>query len=129
MNAPMPSPLFSIIIPTFNYGRYLRRAIDSAAAQPGHDYELIVVDDGSTDDTPAVSAAYGNRLRYLRQENRGVYLACKHGLEASRGAFLIYFDADDALAPNALAHYRRAIEDHPAVGLVAARHETITHAG
>ena len=54
------SRLFSIVIPTFNYGRFLRRAIDSAVSQKGDDFEVIVVDDGSTDDSPQIAASYGS---------------------------------------------------------------------
>ena len=65
------SRLFSIVIPTFNYGRFLRRAIDSAVSQKGDDFEVIVVDDGSTDDSPQIAASYGSRIGYVRQANAG----------------------------------------------------------
>ncbi len=125
----MPAPLFSLVIPTFNYGRFLGRAIDSALAQGGGGFEVAVVDDGSTDDTPVVAARYGASIRYVRQERGGVYRACKRGLEETTGRFLVYFDADDALAPGALDCLRRQIERRPDVGMVAGRHETVTVAG
>jgi cytochrome P450/glycosyltransferase involved in cell wall biosynthesis len=125
----MAPPLFSIVIPTFNYGRFLGRAIDSVLAQSGDDYELVVVDDGSTDDTSAVVALYGSQVQCLRQDNRGVFLACKRGLDATSGRFLIYLDADDALTPDALRQLRRGIERRPDVGLIAGRHVTVTPAG
>lgn len=96
------SRLFSIVIPTFNYGRFLRRAIDSAVSQKGDDFEVIVVDDGSTDDSPQIAASYGSRIGYVRQANAGVFNAWKRGLKDSTGRFLIFFDADDRLAPHPL---------------------------
>lgn len=125
----MTRPLFSIAIPTFNYGRFLRRAVDSVLAQPGDDFELIVADDGSTDDTPLVAASYGTRLTYLRQERQGVYQACKRGFDASTGRFLIFLDADDALAPGALAALRREVERRTDVGIVAGRHVNVAGTG
>ena len=125
----MGRPLFSIVIPAFNYGRFVGRAIDSALAQPGDDYELVVVDDGSTDDTPLVASSYGSRIRYVRQERQGVFLACKRGLNETHGQFLIFLDADDALAPDALTHLRREIDRRPDVGLIAGRHVNVTVTG
>jgi len=119
---------FSIIIPTYNYGRFLGRAIDSALAQPGDDYEVAVIDDGSTDDTPQVAASFGSRIRYFRQFNQGVFAACKYGLNVTKGQFLIYFDADDRLVPGALAIFRAQIEGRPELGLICGRHVNITAA-
>lgn len=121
--------LFSIIIPTFNYGRFLWRAIDSAVNQSGDDFEVIVVDDGSTDDTPQVAAFYGPRIRYIRQANAGVFSACQRGFVESQGEFLIFFDADDRLAPVALDRFRNVIQRRPEVGLVAGRHTNVTATG
>ncbi|HMO84968.1 MAG TPA: glycosyltransferase family A protein, partial [Lacipirellulaceae bacterium] len=125
----MALPLFSIVVATFNYGRFLRRAVDSVLCQEGDDFDLTVVDDGSTDDTPAVLAAYSGRLQALRQERQGVYLACKRAFEATTGRFLIFLDADDALCPGALAALRRAIDRQPDVGLVAGRHVNVAGTG
>src|SRR5262245_47676437 len=124
----MTQPRFSLIIPTYNYGRFLGRAIESALAQPGDDFELIVIDDGSTDDTPQVAATYSDWIRYVRQENSGVFLACKRGLNESRGQFLIFFDADDRLAAGALAVLRQQIDERPGLGLIAGRHVNISAA-
>ena len=123
------SRLFSIVIPTFNYGRFLRRAIDSAVSQKGDDFEVIVVDDGSTDDSPQIAASYGSRIGYVRQANAGVFNACKRGLKESTGRFLIFFDADDRLAPHALEIFRREIARAPEVGLIAGRHVNMTVTG
>jgi cytochrome P450 len=125
----MRHPLFSIVIPTFNYGRFLRRAIDSALSQRGDDFELVVVDDGSTDDTRCIAESYGSRLRYICQEHVGVYLACQRGLNESQGTFLVYFDADDALASDALVHLRREFDRCPGAGLIAGRHANVSATG
>jgi glycosyltransferase involved in cell wall biosynthesis len=74
---------FSVIIPCFNYGRYLGRAIDSALEQEGVDREVIVVDDGSTDDTAAVVRAYADRIIGMRQDNRGPGAARNRGIDAA----------------------------------------------
>ena len=69
----------SVIIPTYNYARYLREAIDSALAQTYAPLEVIVIDDGSTDETPLVLAEYGNRIRTIRRNNAGVGAARNSG--------------------------------------------------
>ena len=102
--------LFSVVIPAYNYEAYLPRAIDSVLAQSGDDFEIIVVDDGSTDDTPTVAARYQQlhpgRVRYLRQDSGGPAKARNRGVAESRGAFLIFLDADDRLLPDALERFR-----------------------
>lgn len=94
-------PLISVVIPCYNHARYLEEAIASVRAQSYRPIELVVVDDGSEDDTPAVAAAYPD-VRYLRQENRGLAAARNAGLRASRGEYLVFLDADDRLLPHAL---------------------------
>ncbi|MBP61552.1 MAG: hypothetical protein CMJ62_08495 [Planctomycetaceae bacterium] len=116
---------FTVVIPAFNYGRYLRRAIDSVLVQAGDDYELIVVDDGSTDDTSEIARSYGGRLRYFQQHNQGPYLACRKGYEESLGRYLIFLDADDRLCPDALTHLRRKTQRNPLPGLVVGRYVNI----
>jgi cytochrome P450/glycosyltransferase involved in cell wall biosynthesis len=121
----MSAPRFSIVIPTYNYGRFLARAIDSVLVQRGDDYEIAVIDDGSTDDTPQVAASFGSRIRYFRQPHEGVFSACKHGLNVTRGQFLVYLDADDRLAPATLAVLRQRIEQQPELGLICGRHVNV----
>jgi glycosyltransferase involved in cell wall biosynthesis len=97
-----PKPLVSVVIPTYNRGWTLKEAIDSVLDQDYGNLELIVVDDGSTDDTPQLLSAYADRLRYLRQTNRGVSAARNAGIRASRGAFIALLDSDDIWLPGKL---------------------------
>ena len=95
--------LVSIVIPNYNYGRYLRIAIDSALAQTYSPVEVIVVDDGSTDDSRAVIESYGKRIAPVIKTNGGHGSAINAGFAASRGDILMFLDADDELLPNAVA--------------------------
>jgi len=102
--SPRP-PRVSIIIPTWNRSRVLCEAVDSALAQSFTDSEVVVVDDGSTDDTAAVVAArYGPlpRVRYLRQPNAGPASARNRGVRESRGALIAFLDSDDLWEPSKL---------------------------
>ncbi|WP_426267171.1 glycosyltransferase family 2 protein [Sphingomonas sp. LHG3443-2] len=94
-------PDVSIIIPTYNRAALLSGAIDSALAQ-GERYEVIVVDDGSTDDTAALLAGYGDRIRVLRQANKGPSAARNLAAEAARGDYLFFADSDDLIEPSAV---------------------------
>ncbi len=99
----------SIIIPTYNYGRYLRRAIDSALSQADDRCEIIVVDDGSTDDTSAILTSYARTVRAIRQEHVGPYVACRRGFDAGTRSWVMFLDADDRLRDGFIAAVRRAM--------------------
>ena len=92
----------SVVIPCYNYGRFLASAIDSVFAQQHPTVEVIVVDDGSTDATPAVAARYPE-VRYLRQRNLGESEARNHGAAEATGEFILFLDADDQLTPEAIS--------------------------
>ena len=92
-------PRVSIIIPTYNAAGFVREAIDSALAQTHADTEVIVVDDGSTDETPAILAAYGDRIRAHRQSNAGVGAARNTGTGLATGDWVAFLDADDIFTP------------------------------
>ena len=96
-------PLVSIIIPCFNAEACLQETLDSALAQTHPEVEIIVVDDGSTDGTRALVAAYGDRLRVIHGPNQGAASARNTGTALARGEFLLYLDADDLLEPEAIA--------------------------
>lgn len=97
------TPRVSIVITCYNYGRYLRQAIDSALAQTYENVEVIVVDDGSTDETPAILDSYDDRIVRIRQDNRGHVAAVNRGYEAATGSLILFLDADDGLRPEAIA--------------------------
>jgi glycosyltransferase involved in cell wall biosynthesis len=97
------SPLFSVIITCYNYEAYVSVAIDSVLRQTSRDFELIVVDDGSSDRSWSIINGYSGRLIPIKTENRGSIPACLTGLAASCGAYVLFLDADDVLADNALS--------------------------
>jgi glycosyltransferase involved in cell wall biosynthesis len=95
--------LVSTIIPAFNAEKYLRESVDSALSQNYHEQEVIVVDDGSTDSTPLILAEYGNKIRVVRQPNKGSPAACNKGVEVARGSWISFLDADDIWLPDKLS--------------------------
>ncbi len=118
---PQPQVLVSVVVPTYNYGRFLSRAVDSALAQDVEGLEVLVVDDGSTDGTAELMAGYaGNaRVRYLPQAHGGVSKARNAGIRAARGRYVALLDADD-LWPrrDKLALQTGYLEAHPEVGWI-----------
>lgn len=106
------TPLVSVVIPCFNQGQFLAEAIASVLGQTYQHYEILVVDDGSTDQTAKV-AADSSRVRYLYQTNRGLAAARNTGWRASQGAYLVFLDADDRLLPQALEAGVRCLQAAP----------------
>ncbi len=115
-------PRVSVVVPCFNHGHFLARAIDSILAQSRQDFEVLVVDDGSTDQTRAVVQGYPNRgerrVRYVWQENRGLPGARNTGIRAARGELIALLDADDSWRPEFLAATGAYLEAHPEAGAV-----------
>ncbi len=112
------SPLVSVIIPTYNYARYLPRAINSCFEQTYENLEIIVVDDGSTDSTATVVSGFGNRIVYVRQDNQGVSAARNTGLSHVKGEFVVFLDADDILLKDCIASTVAVLLQHPDIGIV-----------
>ncbi len=108
----------SVVIPTYNYARFLPQAIDSALVQTHPPLEVIVVDDGSTDETPRVLAGYGDRIRVIRQANGGAGAARNTGIAAARGEYIAFLDADDVWLPRKLELQMARFEADPELGLV-----------
>ena len=105
------SPFFSVIIPVFNRARVLPGAIDSVLAQSDQDFEIIVVDDGSSDNPAAVVADFGDpRIQYVRKENGGGGSARNRGIDLAQGRFIAFLDSDDVFLPHHLAAMRRLVE-------------------
>ena len=112
-------PKVSVIVLAHNYGRFLDDALNSLLHQ---DYagglEVIVVDDGSTDDTREVAAAYADRVRYIYQENQGVAGAANTGLAAATGELIAFHSADDVALPGKIRRQAEILASRPEVGLV-----------
>ncbi len=115
----MVTPLVSVVIPAYNMRRYVRESVDSALAQTHPAMEVIVVNDGSTDDTGAVLADYGQRIVYLEQPNRGLSGARNTGLRAARGDYIAFLDSDDAWLPEKTAEQLAVFARSSEVGLVS----------
>lgn len=111
----MPAPLVSVIMPTFNRAGWLSDSIGSVLSQTYPSIELIVVDDGSTDHTTEVVQAFGDRLTYLRQANRGVSAARNRGVAASQGAWVAFLDSDDLWRPTKVAAQVALFQAQPEV--------------
>jgi glycosyltransferase involved in cell wall biosynthesis len=122
-------PLISIVVPTYNNAGYITEALDSVFAQSFSDYEVIVVDDGSTDDTHEVVRRYGPRVQYCFQENQGLAVARNVGLRLAAGAYITYLDADDIWEPENLAVKARVLRDDPELGGVFSEFTIFTEDG
>lgn len=114
-------PFFSVIIPAYNRAGVIGATLASVAQQDEKDYEILVVDDGSTDDTAQVAAALSG-VRVLRQENGGPGKARNLGISKARGRYVAFLDSDDVWFPWTLRTYREAIEAHGEPAFVAGKH-------
>ena len=106
-------PFFSVIIPTYNRAELLPRAIESVQEQTFSSWELIIVDDGSTDNTAEVVRKYSGNLRYLQQERGEKSRARNKGLDHARGKYICFLDSDDYYLDNHLQVFNEIIREHP----------------
>ena len=120
--------LASIVIPAYNPGRYLEEALESAVAQSYPRVEIVVVDDGSTEDI-ATTVRRTPGIRFLRQANLGVAAARDAGAAASKGRYLVFLDADDRLRPDAVEVGIRELEKDPAAAFASGLCQPIGAAG
>ena len=120
--------LVSIIIPCFNQGHYLPEAIESALSQTYGALEVVVVDDGSSDNTSEITRRYPGVL-LLRQENRGLAAARNAGLSATHGEYVVFLDADDRLRPEAVTSGLRMLDDNPSSAIACGRFRYIDEQG
>ena len=115
-------PTVSVILPTYNRARFLPEAFASIRAQTLTDWELIVVDDGSTDNTPELVAELSKSMprpvRHIRHENRGAYGARNTGLDQAAGRYLAFFDSDDLWRPHHLQDCAAALDANADVSWV-----------
>jgi hypothetical protein len=112
--------MVSIIIPAYNQGHYLGEAIQSALSQTYQDFEVLVIDDGSTDNTAEIARSFSDpRIQYIYQDNRGLSGARNTGVRHARGEYITYLDSDDQFLPEKLELLIAEFEADPRLGLVA----------
>ncbi|EON79308.1 Glycosyl transferase-like protein [Lunatimonas lonarensis] len=118
--------MFSILIPLFNKKQFVCRALDAVFGQHFKDFEVIVVDDGSTDGGGnLVEGQYGKMVKLIRQENKGVSQARNKGIQEARYPYIAFLDADDYWHPNYLSFLSRVIEENPEVGIIGCHYDPI----
>jgi len=125
------SPRVSVVLPTYNQAQYLPQALDSVLNQTWHDYELIVVNDGSTDNTPHILDEYQQRHGFtvIHQENKKLPCALNAGFRRAKGQYLTWTSSDNIMLPSMLKVLVNALNRHPQVGLVYADWEVIDEHG
>lgn len=117
---PSAEPAVSVVIPAYNAAWCVGRAIDSVLAQDFADREIVVVNDGSTDDTARVLASYGDAIRVVTQANGGMSSARNAGIRAARGRYLAFLDADDRWLPGKLGRQMALMAQRPELAFCAA---------
>ncbi|MDT7837648.1 glycosyltransferase family 2 protein [Aquabacterium sp. OR-4] len=118
--SPGAAPSVSVVIPTYNRARFIGAAVASIRAQTYACAEIVIVDDGSRDDTAAVVAALGEGIRYIRQDNAGPSAARNRGIQEARGDLVAFLDTDDRWLPDKLMLQVQAMQRDPAIALVCA---------
>lgn len=118
------SPLVSVVIPCYNHGPFLAEAIDSVLQQTWSPIEIIVVDDGSSDNTRLVADQYP-LVRYVYQTNQGLSAARNTGVHRSRGEFILFLDADDWLYADGIEYNLRQLQQHPEAVFVSGAHDKV----
>ena len=115
----MSSPAITILMPGYNAGRYIREAIESALAQTFTDFELLIINDGSTDDTLAIIQSFSDpRIRLISRENRGLIASLNEGIHAARAPLIARHDADDIMLPQRLEMQHAYITANPDYAVV-----------
>lgn len=115
--SPIVKPQFSVLIPTYNREQHVREAVESVLAQTWPSFEIFVIDDGSTDETPRTLARFGSRIHVIQQANRGPEVARNRAAAQASGDYLVFLDSDDLLFPRALETYAHLVQafDSPAL--------------
>ncbi|HET8923504.1 MAG TPA: glycosyltransferase family 2 protein [Candidatus Acidoferrum sp.] len=116
----MKAPFFTVLIDAYNYGQYIEEAVSSVLAQdfPTEEREILVVDDGSTDDTQERLKKFGSAIRYLHKPNGGQASAFNYGFEHARGEAIALLDADDAWLPGKLRRVHEVFKQNPPAGMI-----------
>ncbi|HUU17732.1 MAG TPA: glycosyltransferase family 2 protein [Sedimentisphaerales bacterium] len=119
----------SVIIPTYNAADTIMRAIDSVLAQSQPVDEVLIIDDGSTDNTDEIVRNYGDAIRYFYQNNTGLSGAMNYGIEHAKGEWIGFLDADDEWLPGSVKSHVKLISKNPDVKWTYCRHEEVTQNG
>ena len=114
-------PVVSVIIPTYNREKYIRKSLYSVLAQTYQRFEIVVVDDGSTDSTHTIISAYKDNVHYLYQENQGISKARNTGIRNSHGDYIAFLDSDDFWLPEKTELQIALLQKHPEYGMAASR--------
>ena len=125
----MPLPLVSVVIPTYNSAQFIGEAVRSVLEQTYSHHEVIVVDDGSTDNSEDVLRLFGERIQYIHQENRGPSAARNGGIRLAKGDYICFLDADDLWLPGKLEVQVSFMERHKDLGVVFSDHEEFDSTG
>jgi glycosyltransferase involved in cell wall biosynthesis len=128
-HTPSHGPLVSVIIPTYNSERYIRDTLASVFAQTYSNFELIVIDDGSSDETVSLLQTYGDRVCLVAQPNQGPAAARNHGLRLAKGELIAFLDSDDLWLPEKLDKQVRFMQQHPDCGLISTEMSTFNDSG
>lgn len=124
------APTVSVIMPTYNRAHLVGQSIQSVLDQTYRDFELIVVDDGSTDDTEQTVGRFSDpRIQYIYQDHRGIGAARNTGLRKAQGRYIAFLDSDDVWLPNLLEVGVPILEEHPAIGVVYAKAQAMDKYG
>lgn len=121
--------LITVVTPSLNQGRFIRQTIDSVRSQSHPHVEHLVVDGGSTDETPSILAEYGHSLRWVSEEDLGQSAAINRGFREARGEILTWLNSDDVYEPGTLEAVARAFAENPEVGMIYGRGFRIDEAG
>lgn len=119
--AGMSAPAITVLLPAYNCSIYIAQTIDSLLSQTLIDFELLIINDGSTDDTEQVILSYNDtRIRYLKNEaNKGLVLTLNKGIQEATGSYIARMDADDIALPNRLQLQKQWLEQHPDTAAIA----------
>jgi glycosyltransferase involved in cell wall biosynthesis len=119
----------SVIIPTYNRASLIARAVDSVLSQTLNDFEVIIIDDGSKDNTKEVLQQYEGKIKYIYQNNGGISKARNRGIQESVGKYIAFLDSDDYWAPKKLEVQTKVLDENPRVGIVYARMPIVNEHG
>lgn len=123
-------PTLTVLMPSYNAGAFLREAVDSVLKQSYTDFEFLIINDGSTDDTKAILATYTDpRIRVVHQENMGLVASLNKGIELAKGEYIARFDADDVCYPQRLMQQMSFLEQNPEYVLIGGEADYMTEEG